>query len=160
MSKLLSLDQSSHITGYAIFDGDKLIAYDKFTFDSIDNIDVRLVKIRNKVQELLDQYSIDEVIFEDIQLQNNVANNVQTFKILAEVYGIIAELLEERKIPHSTVFASSWKTTLKIEGSNRTEQKRNAQKHVLNKYGIKPTQDECDAICIGEHYILTEKGAW
>lgn len=156
---LLSLDQASKTSGYAVFIDDKLHKFGKFTFDSGD-IGDRLVKIRRKLQELINEYHPDYVVFEDIQQQNNVANNVQTFKVLAEVYGIISELLTSMGIPHSTVFSTSWKTTLGIKGRTRPEQKRNAQQHVIDKYGVKPTQDECDAICIGEHYIANEKGAW
>lgn len=102
---------------------------------------------------LIAKYQVDEVVFEDIQQQNNVASNVQTFKILAEVYGVISELLAEIGMPHSTVLATSWKSTLNIKGRTRPEQKKNAQEYVNNKYGFKPIQDICDAICIGEHYL-------
>ena len=88
---------------------------------------------------------------EDIQMQGNVANNVQTFKVLAEVFGVISELLVEMEIPQSAVLASSWKSALGIKGRARAEQKRNAQEWVVNTYGVKPTQDECDSICIGAH---------
>jgi hypothetical protein len=37
---------------------------------------VRLHKIRNKVDALICDNNIDKVVFEDIQLQGNVANNV------------------------------------------------------------------------------------
>jgi Holliday junction resolvasome RuvABC endonuclease subunit len=93
---------------------------------------------------------------EDIQLQNNVQNNVQTFKTLAEVFGVIYELLTEMNIKNSAVLASSWKSTLGIKGRTRPEQKKNAQEYVINTYGKKPTQDECDAICIGCHRIFSK----
>lgn len=155
MSKLLALDQSSHITGYAIFENGKLTFYDKFEFDDED-IGVRLEKIRARVQKIISEHNIEEVVMEDIQLQNNVGSNVQTFKILAEVFGVIYELLTELKIPNSAVLASSWKSTLNIRGKNRSEQKRNAQIYIQENYGIKPIQDICDAICIGLHH-LTKK---
>lgn len=156
---VLALDQASKTTGYAVFIDDKLETFGKFTFDDTD-IDVRLVKIRNEVLKLLQKYVPDEVVFEDIQQQNNVANNVQTFKVLAEVYGVISELLAELQIPHSTVLAASWKSTLGIKGRTRPEQKRNAQEYVENKYKVKPTQDECDAVCIGEAHIKSTACAW
>lgn len=148
--KLLALDQASHTSGYSIFYDDKLEAYGKFTFDDED-IGERLYKIREKVIELIDKYDINEVAFEDIQLQNNVGNNVKTFKILAEVFGIIYELVTEKKIPHTAVLAGTWKSSLGIKGKNRQEQKRNAKEYVIQTYGVKPTQDEADAICIGSH---------
>lgn len=160
MSKtILSLDQSSKITGYAVFTDGELKVCDKFSFDD-DNIDIRLLKIKNKLLELLQLYNPDEVIYEDIQQQNNVANNVQTFKILAEVYGVISMTLAEAGVKHSSVLASSWKSTLGIKGKQRAEQKRNAQKYILDHYGLKVTQDEADAACIGAHHIAKSANDW
>ena len=119
----------------------------------MSDIGERLVKIREKVAELIKKYNIDEVVFEDIQYQANKINNVQTFKVLAEVYGIIQEYLTENKIPYSVVLASSWKSTLGIKGKDRSAQKKNAQIWVLDNCSIKATQDECDAICIGFHHL-------
>lgn len=153
MSKLLALDQSSRITGYAIFENAKLIHYGKFSVDD-DDIGVRLLKIRQNVHNLIEKYDINELVFEDIQLQNNVQNNVQTFKTLAEVFGVIYELATELDLQNSTVLASSWKSTLKVRGKDRPEQKRNAQALIEKTFNVKPTQDECDAICIGLHHIL------
>ena len=150
--KLLALDQASRITGYAIFDDDQLITYGKIVTEDAD-VGIRLMKIRNAVKKIIEENNIDEVIMEDIQLQNNVQNNVQTFKTLAEVFGVIYELLTEMNIPNSAVLSSSWKSTLGIKGRTRPEQKKNAQEYVINTFGKKPTQDECDAICIGCHKI-------
>ena len=104
------------------------------------------------------------VVFEDIQLQNNVVNNVQTFKVLAEVFGVIYELVTELNIQNEAVLAATWKSALGVKGKNRPEQKRNAQAHVVDKFGVKPTQDECDAICIGEYaskvFVSNESYDW
>ena len=152
---LLSFDQSSQTTGWAYFENGKLIKYGKFTFDYPD-MGVRLMQFRNKVKELINTYLPDEVVFEDIQLQENT----KTFKVLAEVFGIIYELVTELGITNSAVLASSWKSTLGIKGRTRPEQKRNAQQYILNNYGVKPTQDEADAICIGLHHISTKGRSW
>lgn len=157
--RLLALDQSSKTTGYAVFEDNKLKTFGKFVVED-SNIDTRLVKIRQKIKDLIIQFNIDEVVFEDIQQQNNVSNNVQTFKILAEVYGVISELLEEEKIPHSMILSTSWKSLLGIKGRTRPEQKKNAQDYVLNNYDTKPTQDESDAVCIGLAHIKQNQCAW
>ena len=150
--RLLALDQASRTSGYAIFEDDKLIDFGIFTYDDTD-IGVRLHKIRNKVDSLICDNNIDKVVFEDIQLQGNVANNVQTFKTLAEVFGIIYELVTALGIDHEAVLSSSWKSTLNIKGRTRPEQKKNAQIWVMNTYGVKRSQDASDAICIGAHAI-------
>lgn len=152
--KLLALDQSSRITGWAVFDGDKLIAHGKISVDDPD-IGERLYKIKTQVIELIDKYEITEVVFEDIQLQTNVVQNVRTFKVLAEVFGVLYETFTELELPNEAVLAASWKSTLGIRGADRATQKRNAAEYVANTYNIKATQDECDAICIGTHYIKT-----
>ena len=80
-------------------------------------------------------------------------NNVNTFKVLAEVFGVIYEYLVEIKLPHSAVLAGTWKSTCGIKGKTRTEQKKNAQQFVLDTYNVKAVQDACDAICIGTHIV-------
>lgn len=159
MSRLLALDQASKVTGWAIFEDGELKSYGKISLDD-PNTDIRLVQLRQGIQTLVADYNIDEVIFEDIQQQNNVANNVQTFKVLAEVYGVVSELLQEIQIPHSTVLAASWKSTLGIKGRTRAEQKRMAQLYVEQNYGIHVIQDIADAVCIGTHHIKKNKCAW
>ena len=159
MSRLLALDQASKVTGWAIFEDGELKSYGKISLDD-PNTDIRLVQLRQGIQTLVADYNIDEVIFEDIQQQNNVANNVQTFKVLAEVYGVVSELLQELQIPHSTVLAASWKSTLSIKGRTRAEQKKNAQLYVEQNYGIHVIQDIADAVCIGTHHIKKDKCAW
>lgn len=159
MSRLLALDQASKVTGWAIFEDGELKSYGKISLDD-PNTDIRLVQLRQGIQTLVADYNIDEVIFEDIQQQNNVANNVQTFKVLAEVYGVVSELLQEIQIPHSTVLAASWKSTLGIKGRTRAEQKKNAQLYVEQNYGIQVIQDIADAVCIGTHHIKKNKCAW
>ena len=152
MSNLLAIDQASVTSGYAVFKDGELVDYGKFTFND-DVIADRLVKIRAKVQELIKEHDINEVAFEDIQMQGNVANNVQTFKILSEVFGVVSETLQEMKMKYTVVMAGTWKSTLGIKGRTRPEQKKNAQEYVLNTYGVKAIQDVCDAICIGSHVL-------
>lgn len=158
--KLLALDQASRISGYAIFDGEKLVDFGKIELED-EEIGPRLVVLRNQILKLIQDNDIEVVAFEDIQMQTSIGSNVQTFKVLANVYGIILELLEEIKMKYYIVPSVKWKSTLNIKGKKRPEQKQNAQNYVVETYDVKPTQDECDAICIGAHIIQTElKTAW
>ena len=150
--KLLALDQASKTTGYAIFDNDKLIKCGHFTCNDND-LGIRLLKIREFVDKTIDEYNINQVIMEDIQLEENRGNNVQTFKILAEVFGVIYELLIEKDIKVDAVLAVQWRSKLGIKGKLRPEQKRNAQLYIQNKYGLMPTEDEADAACIGNYFL-------
>ena len=74
--------------------GCELYAHGKFEVID-DDIGKRLNKIRDKIAELIADFDIDEVILEDIYMDNHHVNNVSTFKILAEVFGVIYELATE-----------------------------------------------------------------
>jgi Holliday junction resolvasome RuvABC endonuclease subunit len=63
--RVLSLDQSSHCSGWAFFDNGKLVESGTFTFND-SHFPERLVKIRNKVEELIDLYCPEVVVLEDI----------------------------------------------------------------------------------------------
>ena len=93
--RILAFDQASRTSGYALIEDNRLIEHGKFTFEDAD-FGVRLYKIRQKVEALVKQYSPDKVLFEDIQLQDNV----DTFKKLAEVFGVVYETLTEMNIPN------------------------------------------------------------
>lgn len=156
MSILLALDQASKTTGWAIYTDGKLTAWDKFTVEDED-FGKRLLKIRNQVIKLIQQYEVTEVAIEDIQLQNSIGNNVVTYRALAEVRGVLEELFTEMKIPYQIVFSGTWKSALGIKGAKSAEQKRAAQEYVLTTHGIKAIQDTCDAICIGDYVTKKPK---
>ena len=63
--KLLALDQSSRITGWAVFDDNNLVDSGTFTCTN-DNFGQRFVDIANTVFILIQTYGIDEVAIEDI----------------------------------------------------------------------------------------------
>ena len=151
--KILALDQSTRVTGWAVFVDGALQEYGKFDAENAGaDIGKRLTYIREKVRALIDKYDIQKILIEEIQLQNTVGNNVVTYKKLAYVQAVLIQMFDELKLPYEVIASSSWKSTLGIKGRARAEQKKNAQIYVNTIYGIKATQDECDAICIGTHY--------
>lgn len=156
---ILALDQASMTSGYSIFCDNQLIGSGTFTFSS-STLSKRLVKIREQVEKLINSYCIEYVILEDIQLETKVPNNVKTYKALAEVIGVITELLEELKIKYELVAPSSWRAQLNIKGNKRNEQKKNAQNYVLKTYKKNVSEDESDAICIGAYYINKNMSAF
>ena len=158
MANILALDQASRTSGYAIFHENQLIASGTFTFDD-DDFPTRLVKIRNKVISLVHEYCINKILLEDIQLQGQT-NNVETYRKLAEVRGVLTELACEMKIPHEIIHSQTWKSVLDIKGRDRNTQKRNAQAFVADTYGKKVSQDESDAVCIGSAYLKNNKSAF
>ena len=55
---ILALDQASRTSGYAVFCEDQLIDSGKFTYEDADLAE-RLVKIRKKVETLIDYFHIE-----------------------------------------------------------------------------------------------------
>ena len=158
--RILALDQASNVSGWAIFDNDNLEQYGKIDVSQHYDLGERLHILRQEVEHIIDDEHIDKVILEDIYMDGQRVNNVQTFKVLAEVFGVLYELCVDMEKPVDAVLAGTWKSTLGIKGKTRAEQKRAAQAWVVNTYGKKPTQDECDAICIGTHAIRTAGFDW
>lgn len=158
--KILALDQSSRVSGWAIFDGDKLEQYGKIDVSNYYELGERLHQIRKKVKKLIEDNNIEKVILEDIYMDGQRVNNVQTFKALAEVFGVLYELCIDINVPVEAVLAGTWKSTLGIKGKTRPEQKRAAQAWVKGVYNQAPTQDEVDAICIGSHEIRKYMNNW
>lgn len=150
MARILALDQASRVTGWCVFINEELKDWGHLNTNQ-DEIGERLVSIREFIINIVQKWDINTIAFEDIQLQSSVGNNVKTFKVLANVYGVVLETAVELNKNFVIVPSSTWKSILQIKGRSRPDQKRNAQQFVLNKYNIKATQDECDAICIGTY---------
>jgi len=156
MTKVLALDQSSKVTGYAIFEDGKLGKYGKFSYTDSDPVD-RLYKLFKDVMKMIEDENIDKVQMEDIQLQNSVGNNVTTFKVLAFAMYSIYMACKEKNVPCETISSSTWKSVCKVKGRTRPEQKRDAQRFVEETYGVKPIQDIVDAICIGHAVTMDSR---
>lgn len=76
-------------------------------------------------------------------------NNVVTYKALAEVIGVITELLTELKIKYQLILPTVWRSRLKISGHLRADCKTKARNYIKEHFGIMPPEDQCEAICIG-----------
>jgi Holliday junction resolvasome RuvABC endonuclease subunit len=127
MSKLLALDQSSQTTGYTVLDNGKIIVVEHFICTG--ELGDRLVQLRNNISSLISQYNIDEVVFEDIQLQDvngSKEKGIKTFKILAEAFGTVHEYLTEIKMPYAVAMPIKWKAHFKIAGKGRPQEKKMA----------------------------------
>ena len=158
---IIALDQSTQLTGYAIFQDKDLIAHG--VFSPSGDYEHRIVKLRQWLLDKLEPLKPNvEVYFEDIQLQDLGGGSigVTTFKKLAHVQGALIVTCIEENIPYTIVPAATWRKTCGVKGRVRNEYKPAAQAHVLEKYKIQTTEDEADAICIGEHGVKNFSLDW
>ena len=144
---ILSLDQATQVSGFSVWIDGALNTYGKYECDDAD-IHKRIHKICLWVEGLIDQYTPDKLVIEDIHYQNNIA----TFQKLAQLQGAIIELAQQLNLQCEILAPSEWRATcnfLKGNEKNRQAQKKIAQEWVMKTFGKNCTQDEADAICIG-----------
>lgn len=163
MANILALDQATKTTGYTVLKNGKIHVVSHF--DCVGNdLGDRLEQLRNHVQNLIIDFEIDEVVFEDIQLQDvngNRETGIKTFKMLAEAFGVVHELLTEMKIKYSVTQPIKWKAHFKIAGKGRAQEKKLSQAYALKNFGITCTEDEADSLCIAMyHYEQTNSFDW
>lgn len=153
---ILALDQSTSATGWGLFINEKLEDYGVVRSTGIEEKKINDMKnwLTTKIQELKLNPSYEiKVILEDIQVQRN---DVKTYKVLAHLQGVLLNVLYKEDVHYAIYYSSEWKSSCGVKGKDRTAQKNNAQKFIQEKYGVKPIQDTCDAICIGVHEIIQQ----
>lgn len=153
--KILALDQALVLSGWAIFDGQKLLAADTFEIPKSHKMETRLLGMFQHLTELYHEYEFEAVYFEDIQLQ---AGNALTYKHLAYAQAAVILWCGNMNIPWSVSSPSHWRKVLGGGfGRKRAEQKRYAIQLVQKWYNIDVSSDIADAICIGRAALQEKK---
>jgi Holliday junction resolvasome RuvABC endonuclease subunit len=140
---ILSLDQSTAVTGFAIFKDNNLKK--SGCYKPSGDLFTRINQTKNYIKELIEDNDINFVFIEDIQYQKNQ----RTYKILAGLQGVIIDLLIELNMQFEIVPPSRWKAWNQIGGKRREQQKENAKRKCKDIYGREFYEDEADAVCIG-----------
>lgn len=154
--RILALDQSSRVSGWSIYDNDKLIDFGHFSIPSFLPVERKMNELMRQLCELHNKFEFAAIAFEDIQLQ---AGNVKTFKILSYMQAAIIIWCYDNDMSYKILAPSHWRSILKDNfhlsfGRKRTEQKQVAQEFVQNKFNITVTEDEADSICLGLAAVL------
>ena len=63
MKRVLSIDQSSRVTGYAIFDNKNLVTFGHFSIPANKTMGQRLESFFNHLKDLLEKYNIQTLYF-------------------------------------------------------------------------------------------------
>lgn len=165
--KILAVDQARH-GAWAVYDykEKKLLDYGTWAFDSKNyTFEQAILHIETLVSETIQTHDIDAVFLEDIQLRQNV----QSFKRLAQLQGVLVNLCEKTNIVYNLVAPTQWQNYCKARGRTTKEIKSKVTKieptgkksskvlslqFVRDNFGIETDNDNLsDAICIG-HYAI------
>ena len=145
--RLISFDQASVVTGYAIFeDGqyiDSGVIKKSKDMPIADRVPAMALTICKKIKES----NVDYVIIEDIQNQSSVKTVID----LARLQGGIIMYCANKGIPIKIYHPSTWRSTLQFVQGSKT--KRDALKEQATEYvkGLGfdiSSEDESEAICI------------
>ena len=160
--RILALDAATHVTGYSVYDNGTLVGYGTYKTVSEDTTS-RINEVKKWLVQAITEWLPDFIGVEHIQLQNFGVNKnqqqVETYRILANLQGVLLDTIFEIDLPCELVYSSTWRKTCDINEGNSTREnkKKAAQDKVFSWYGLQCTQDEADAICIGKYFVL-EKG--
>lgn len=157
-TRILALDAATGITGYAIYDDRTLVSYGSYKIDTTLPAEERINKFKYWLKAALEEWQPDFVGIENIYLQNYGSGyaqyQVETYRVLANLQGVLLDTLFEACIDHDLVYPSEWRSYCGINegGRGRDTKKKQAQEKVYTWYNLDCTQDEADAICIGKYF--------
>ena len=165
--KILAVDQARH-GAWAVYDYEKkeLLEHGTWGFDNKNyTFEQAILQIESLLNEVIQTQEIDAVFLEDIQLRQNV----QSFKRLAQLQGVLVNLCEKANILYNLVAPTQWQNYCKARGRTTKEIKskitsvepttKKASKvlslqFVQDKFGIETVNDNLsDAICIGWYVV-------
>jgi Holliday junction resolvasome RuvABC endonuclease subunit len=145
--KILSFDQSTRLSGFALFDGFEYVDSGIIDLHKITDTSERTrqmgIAICNKIKEC----APDVIIIEEVQQQNNA----DTLKKLARLQGIAIGFAAAHDIQLHIVEPTKWRKALNYKQGKavkREELKQQSIDYVQQHFGFNFSEDRCEAICI------------
>ncbi len=156
--RVAGIDQSTTITGYSIFEDDKLVDYGRFEAPKkLDPVE-RINFMKENLDDFLETENIDYVVLEEtfLAMFKGKALGVPTYAMLNRNLGVLENLVFTKNIPYSIVYPKTWKSMMNIKGRSRKEQKANTKLRVFEIFGKRTTEDEADAIGLGAYACMAK----
>lgn len=152
--KLIAMDTSSNSTGIAIFVDGKLSRHFLIDLKKIKNTDDRIKEMIGQIYNIIEKERPDIIVTE----LTVVTRNAQAQRNLTVILGAIYGKCIEKDIWYESFRPSEWRslihTDIKPSGKKREDFKSWSLQIVSDKYKVQcDTDDESDAILIGEAYI-------
>ena len=149
--KILSFDQSTVKTGYAVFDGTDLIAHGVIDLHKEKDAWEREQLMRVQIKDLIKVNCPKVVVLEGVSAQSNP----QTVIKLGRLQGHIMSAAWDNGADVKIYLPTEWR---KIDGikqgpRSRKELKEQSISLVLDAYGLSLPEDEAEAIAIGVAYL-------
>lgn len=148
--KILSMDQSTRVTGWSLFEDSHYVKSGVIDLHTIKNTDERSKQMGLEICKIIEECKPDEMVIEEVAMQSNV----DTLKKLARIQGMAIGFATAHNIPTHILQPSRWRSVLqftqgpKVKREELKEQSRNFVKNVL---GLDiESEDENEAVAIND----------
>ena len=149
MQKILAFDQSTKLSAFSCWIDGQYKESGCIDLHKIKDTSERVRAMGVELCKTIKRYSPDAVVIEEVAQQSNAL----TLKLLARIQGIIIGFCAAHNIETYIVEPSKWRSKLHFKqgsGVKREELKAQAIQYVKDVYGLELSEDECEAICIGD----------
>ena len=147
---VLSMDQSTRVSGYSVFENDNYICSGVVDMSKSKlATHERSFEMAKALWKIIKKYKPDCVVIEDTQQQNNV----KTVVILARLQGMIIGYAEAHKVKVHILTPTQWRSVLNYSQGprvKRAELKKQSIEYIKNKYGFNVSEDEAEAIALND----------
>lgn len=146
---VMSLDQSTRCSGYAVFEDGEYITSGVVDMNKSKlETDKRSFEMAKEIWKIIKEYSPSHLVIENVQQQSNPS----TMIILARLAGMIIGYAEAHNIHVHILLPSQWRKALNYsQGAKvkRQELKQQSIDYVKMNLGLELSEDECEAIAEG-----------
>jgi Holliday junction resolvasome RuvABC endonuclease subunit len=147
---VLSLDQSTRITGWSLLQDGKYVKSGVIDLHKITDTDERSKQMAVEICKLVEDCRPDVVIIEEVQQQSNVATVIK----LARIQGVAIGFCAAHNIDLHILTPSRWRAALNYKQGPKVKRevlKQQSRDFVKNTLGLNiESEDENEAICINE----------
>lgn len=147
--KVLSLDQSTRVSGYAVFENGEYVHSGMIDMSKSKlETDERSFKMAEEIWKVIEKYRPEYLILEETQQQSNV----KTVIILSRLQGMIIGYAEAHGVETHILQPSRWRKALGYsQGSKvkRAELKQQSLDYVKEHLGLTLSEDQAESCCIG-----------
>lgn len=147
--KVLSFDQSSKKTGWALFVDNKYIESGIIDKHKINDINIRIGEMGTSICKKIKEFHPDIVIIENVQAQSGVS----TVIALARLQGFILGWCYVHGIRVEILGPSEWRAVHHFKqgkGVKRAELKEQGINYVKETYNLDLPEDECESIALND----------
>ncbi len=149
MTKVLSLDQSTRLSGYCYLENGQYV--DSGVVDMSKSkleTDKRSFEMAKELWKIIKRYKPEYLVMEETQNQNNI----KTVQILSRLQGMLIGYAEAHGVETYILQPSKWRGALMYAQGpkvKRQELKQQSIDYVKEHLGFEFSEDRAEACCIG-----------